>query len=86
MVPTDDGWPRWKANSEREELTDREIRNADLHGRVLAHFHASAGTYGALRVTADLREFDVKVTQKVAALAMREPGIAGISRVCPGFG
>jgi len=44
------------------------------------HPMAPTAPCGLLRITADRREIDVNVTQKMVALAMREPGIAGI---CP---
>ena len=73
------GFYRWKANSQREELTECELRNADLRERVLAFHQESDGTYGAPRITADLHAQGVKVTENKIAKVMQELGIAGIS-------
>jgi len=73
------GFYRWKANSQREELTERELRNADLRERVLAFHQASDGTYGAPRITVDLHAQGVKVTENKIAKVMQELGIVGIS-------
>jgi len=79
LVVSRAGFYRWKANSQREELTECGLHNADLRERFLAFHQASDGTYGAPRITANLHAQGVKVTENKIAKVMQELGIAGIS-------
>lgn len=63
--------------SELEPLTSAE--RAKLSQRVLDSHRASDGTYGAPRITADLRAEGILVTQKTVAKIMNELALVGIS-------
>lgn len=44
------GYYRWRATSERGELTEREQAKVDLHAQIATHHKASNGTYCARTV------------------------------------
>jgi len=60
-------------------LSRRATRMKDLVGEVVKFHKASAGTYGAPRIHADLVDAGWHVSVKTVAKAMRQAGIAGIS-------
>ncbi|WP_433653865.1 IS3 family transposase [Nocardia sp. CA-128927] len=60
-------------------LTDRQQRRADLTVKILAVHKDSDGTYGAPRITAELRDRGDRVSEKTVAAIMAEIGLAGIS-------
>lgn len=57
------GLYRWRANSQREELTEHELPTADHRKRVLAFNQAFDGTYTASRITGDLHAHGVELTE-----------------------
>jgi transposase InsO family protein len=57
----------------------RQQRLAALTEQIIGFHHASDGTYGAPRITADLREAGQRVSCKTVARCMRAAQIAGIS-------
>ena len=73
------GFYRWRHGVNRVVLTRRERDRAELAQRVLDSHQASDGTYGAPRITADLRPEGILLTQKTVAKIMNELGIAGLS-------
>ena len=73
------GFYRWRHGVNRVVLTRRERDRAILAQRVLDSHQASDGTYGAPRITADLRAEGILITQKTVAKIMNELGIAGLS-------
>lgn len=56
----------------------REAADARLAGRIRSIHTDSSGTYGAPRVTAELREAGMDVNRKKVARVMRKFGIAGL--------
>lgn len=60
-------------------LTPRQQRRADLEVKITEVHKESDGTYGSPRVTAELRDQGVMVTEKTVAKIMAALGIEGIS-------
>jgi transposase InsO family protein len=60
-------------------LTPRQQRRADLEVKVTEVHQESGGAYGSPRVTAELRDQGVVVTEKTVAKIMAAIGIEGIS-------
>jgi transposase InsO family protein len=60
-------------------LTPQQQRRADLAVKILDVHTDSDGTYGSPRITAELRERGVTVSEKTVAAIMAEIGIEGIS-------
>jgi putative transposase len=58
----------------------RARTDVDLTERIAAFHKRSHGTYGALRIHADLAEAGVSVGRKRVERLMRAAGIAGVSR------
>jgi transposase InsO family protein len=72
------GYYRWRDAKDRPPLPS-EQRRADLDAKILS-FHAdSHGTYGAPRITLDLKEDGDDVAENTVAIRMAALGIAGIS-------
>lgn len=72
------GYYAWAARLEREPSA-RAQRHAKLLAAIKRFHDASDKTYGAPRITVDLREAGWKVSVKTVAKLMRINGIAGIS-------
>lgn len=70
---------RWRHGVNRVVLTFSERDLAILAPRVLESRRAPYDTYGAPRITTDLRVEGTLITQKKVAKIMNEPGIAGLS-------
>ncbi len=68
----------WRRRRDREP-TARQQRRSRLLVKIKAFHAASDGTYGARRITCDLRESGETVSVKTVAKLMRQAGIAGIS-------
>jgi putative transposase len=74
------GYYAWKDRS----TSPRQRRRIWLAGEIAEVHEASGGTYGALRVTAELkRGRGIRVGHNAVSLIMREMGIKGLPRgVC----
>ena len=72
------GYYRWKAAQDRAALPS-EVRRADLDAKVIALHKASGGTYGSPRVTGDLHDAGVAVSEHTVAARMAALGIVGVS-------
>lgn len=73
------GYYKHLERSETTELGPQAQRRADLAVKIGVHHKESNGTYGAPRITADLRAEGELVTEKTVARIMASLGIAGIS-------
>ncbi|WP_083873088.1 IS3 family transposase [Nocardia testacea] len=73
------GYYEYRKRCRSPVLTPAAQRRADLAVKIVAHHRESDGTYGAPRITADLREAGEKVTEKTVAKIMASIGIEGIS-------
>ena len=58
-------------------LSERQVRSAVLTAAITGFHDASKGTYGAPRITADLRDAGHVVSRKTVAKVMRRNGIRG---------
>jgi transposase InsO family protein len=58
----------------------RAERDAEIVGAIRASHAESDGSYGALRIHADLQESGVRVGKKRVARLMRQHGIVGVTR------
>jgi putative transposase len=58
----------------------RAVEDLDLTRRIRRVHEASRGTYGALRVHAELRDEGTRIGRKRIARLMRAAGLAGVSR------
>ena len=72
------GYYRWKAAKDRPPLPS-EVRRADLDAKVIALHKASRGTYGSPRVTGDLHDAGVAVSENTVAARMAALGIVGVN-------
>jgi putative transposase len=71
---SESGYYAWKTRP----VSPRQLRRIWLAGEIADVHKASGGTYGALRVTAELRHSrDIKVGHNAVSLIMRELGIKG---------
>ncbi|MFI9536812.1 IS3 family transposase [Nocardia fusca] len=73
------GYYEYRNRCRSRSLAPRAQRRADLAVKIAAHHRESDGTYGAPRITADLREAGERVTEKTVAKIMASIGIEGIS-------
>jgi transposase InsO family protein len=72
------GHYRWKAARDRPPLPS-EVRRADLDVQIVASHKTSGGTYGSPRVTWDLHDAGIAVSENTVASRMAALGIVGIS-------
>jgi transposase InsO family protein len=63
---------KWRAGT----LPPRAARRERLKAEISRLFHRHKGTYGAPRITADLRDAGVRVSENTVAALMREQGLA----------
>lgn len=73
------GFYAWRNRVTGTQLSAAAQRRVDLLVKIRSFHRDSAGTYGAPRITADLREAGERVTEKTVAAIMAAHGIAGIS-------
>jgi transposase InsO family protein len=73
------GYYAYVKRSAATVLTPRQQRRADLEVKITDVHKDSGGTYGSPRVTAELRDQGVVVTEKTVAKVMAAIGIEGIS-------
>lgn len=73
------GFYAWRNRVAGTPLSAAAQRRPDLLVKIRSFHRDSAGTYGAPRITADLREAGELVTEKTVAAIMAAHGIAGIS-------
>lgn len=73
------GYYAWAARQCRTELSPHQQWRRDLEVKILAHWQASARTYGSPRITADLHAEGVTVAENTVAKVMAEMGVEGIS-------
>ena len=72
------GYYRWRAAKDRPALPS-EVRRADLDVKIVSSHKASHGTYGSPRVTTDLHQAGVAVSEGTVAARMAALGIVGVS-------
>jgi len=72
------GYYRWKAAQHRPALPS-ELRRAEVDAKIISSHKASGGTYGSPRVTTDLLEAGLGVSENTVAARMANLGIAGVS-------
>lgn len=72
------GYYRWRAAQDRPALPS-ELRRADLDAEIISSHKASGGTYGSPRVTDDLHDAGVAVSENTVAARMAALGIVGVS-------
>ncbi|MDO5094548.1 MAG: IS3 family transposase [Propionibacteriaceae bacterium] len=72
------GYYQWRAKM-KAGPSKRETARAALDERVRQSHQASDATYGAPRVTADLRANGAAVNVKTVAKSMRRQGLEGVS-------
>jgi transposase InsO family protein len=73
------GFYAWRSRVTGTGLSAAAQRRADLLVKIRMFHRDSKGTYGAPRITSDLREAGEVVTEKTVAAIMAAHGIAGIS-------
>ncbi|NDK92641.1 IS3 family transposase [Gordonia desulfuricans] len=73
------GYYAWAGRQRRGEPTARQQRRRDLEVKILAHWKRSQRTYGSPRITADLHDEGVSVSENTVAKIMAEVGVEGIS-------
>jgi putative transposase len=71
------GYYRWRAAQDR--AAPSEVRRADLDAKIINFHKISSGTYGAPRITLDLREGGERVSRNTVAARMTSLGIVGVS-------
>jgi len=72
------GYYRWRAAQDRPALPS-EVRRADLDAKIINFHKISSGTYGAPRITLDLREGGERVNRNTVAARVASLGIVGVS-------
>lgn len=73
-------WDKAQRDAARDPmggLSKRQVRSAVLAASIAGFHEASKGTYGAPRITADLRDAGHRVSVKTVAKVMRRNGIRG---------
>ncbi|QNK79829.1 IS3 family transposase [Nakamurella sp. PAMC28650] len=73
------GFYAWCRRATGQGPSAATVRRADLLVKIMAIHRDSDRTYGAPRITAELREAGTLVTEKTVAAIMAAHGIAGIS-------
>ena len=61
------GFYKWRITQRRSELSASAQRRADLHVKIISHHKDFDGTYGSLRITADLHEAGTAVSVNTVA-------------------
>lgn len=73
------GFYAWRKRATGQDPSTATVRRADLLVKITSIHQDSHFTYGSPRITAELRESGVVVTEKTVAAIMAAHGIAGIS-------
>ena len=73
------GFYRWRAMREATSVGPAQQRRDDLDAMIAAVHKESDGTYGSPRITAELRDLGVAVSENTVAARMAAIGVAGIS-------
>ncbi len=73
------GYYRWRAHRDRGTATAAAQRRDDLDAMILVHHKKSHGTYGSPRITADLHDAGITVSENTVAARMADLGVEGIS-------
>ena len=73
------GYYRWKTHRDRDTATATAQRRDDLDAMILIHHKKSHGTYGSPRITADLHDAGITVSENTVAARMADLGVEGIS-------
>jgi len=67
----------WFYKWHHRPLTPRQVRRAELAGRIREFFDASGATYGSPRITLDLWAAGYRVSENTVAKLMAQLGLAG---------
>ncbi len=73
------GFYRWRKNDRSAAQKPSEVRRGALDAAIVAAHRGSTGTYGAPRITAELKDAGTAVSENTVQRRMKALGIEGIS-------
>ncbi len=73
------GFYRWRKNDRSAAQKPSEVRRGALDAAIVAAHQGSTGTYGAPRITAELKDAGTAVSENTVQRRMKALGIEGIS-------